>query len=67
MSDSGFCVLQQYLQNRMNTLALLKERGLNPYPHKFYISVSVTEFVSKYGSLSSGEHVESIEVSLAGT
>ncbi|KAK1562751.1 hypothetical protein Q3G72_016488 [Acer saccharum] len=57
----------QYLNNRLNTLASLKESGLNPYPHKFVVSMSITEFISKYESLGRGEHVESIGISLAGT
>ncbi|EOY07170.1 Lysyl-tRNA synthetase 1 [Theobroma cacao] len=56
----------QYLRNRIKSLALLKESGFNPYPHKFVVSMSITEFVAKFGSLSIGEHVESTEISLAG-
>ncbi|KAF4401438.1 hypothetical protein G4B88_001632 [Cannabis sativa] len=56
----------QYLQNRLASLALAKAAGINPYPHKFTVSISVPELIAAYGSLDSGEHVETIEVSLAG-
>ncbi|KAJ0088581.1 hypothetical protein Patl1_31356 [Pistacia atlantica] len=56
----------QYLNNRLMGLASLKERGLNPYPHKFAVSMSINDFIGKYGTLSVGEHVESTEISLAG-
>ncbi|KAK2656485.1 hypothetical protein Ddye_009537 [Dipteronia dyeriana] len=56
----------QYLNNRLNALASLKEGGLNPYPHKFVVSMSITEFISKYGTLGIGERVENIGISLAG-
>lgn len=62
-----YVCLQQYLQNRLASLALAKASGINPYPHKFMVSMSVTEFIATYGSLDAGEHVETIEVSLAGT
>ncbi|XP_071733611.1 lysine--tRNA ligase, cytoplasmic-like [Rutidosis leptorrhynchoides] len=56
----------QYFENRLKVLAAQKETGLNPYPHKFQVSMSVLEYVDKYGNLDSGEHLENVEVSLAG-
>lgn len=58
---------QQFLSNRIKSLDLLKESGVNPYPHKFDISMSITEYIDKYRSLHVGEHVENTEISLAGT
>lgn len=62
----SFFFLQQYFENRLKTLAALKAAGNNPYPHKFYVSMSVLEYIEKYGGLDSGEHLENVEVSLAG-
>lgn len=56
----------QYYENRLKVLAGQKEVGKNPYPHKFFVSLSIPEYVNKYGSLGSGEHLEDVEVSLAG-
>ncbi|XP_071733610.1 lysine--tRNA ligase, cytoplasmic-like [Rutidosis leptorrhynchoides] len=56
----------QYFENRLRVVAAQKETGLNPYPHKFQVSMSVLEYVEKYGNLNSGEHLEDVEVSLAG-
>ncbi|KAH7514640.1 hypothetical protein FEM48_Zijuj11G0110800 [Ziziphus jujuba var. spinosa] len=56
----------QYLQNRLRILQTAKASGFNPYPHKFTVSTSITEFIEKYGSLDAGEHVETVEISLAG-
>ncbi|XP_027178811.1 lysine--tRNA ligase isoform X2 [Coffea eugenioides] len=56
----------QYYENRLKALEAEKEAGKNPYPHKFFASMSIPEFVNKYGSLESGEHLEDVEVSLAG-
>ncbi|PHU05060.1 hypothetical protein BC332_25882 [Capsicum chinense] len=58
----------QYLANRLRRLELLKESGMNSYPHTFHITISIPEFVSRYAYLSAGEKLEAIEfeTSLAG-
>nr|CAD1838809.1 unnamed protein product [Ananas comosus var. bracteatus] len=56
----------QYYNNRLKVLSSLKEVGVNPYPHKFQVSMTIVEYVEKYGSLSDGEHLKEVEVSLAG-
>ncbi|WOH01212.1 hypothetical protein DCAR_0520593 [Daucus carota subsp. sativus] len=56
----------QYFENRIKGLDALKTAGINPYPHKFSVSMSVIEYVEKYSGLNSGEHLEDVEVSLAG-
>lgn len=40
--------------------------GKNPYPHKFFKSLSVPEFVAKYSHLQEGEHLEDEVLSVAG-
>ncbi|XP_057415300.1 lysine--tRNA ligase, cytoplasmic-like [Lotus japonicus] len=56
----------QYHENRLKYLAAHKAEGNNPYPHKFAVSMSIEQYISKYGGLSDGEHVEDVSVSLAG-
>ncbi|OAY38953.1 hypothetical protein MANES_10G055800v8 [Manihot esculenta] len=56
----------QYYENRLRYLASQKAEGGNPYPHKFHVSMSVVEYIEKYGSLSNGEHIEDVTESLAG-
>ena len=63
----GGGVLQQYHENRLKYLAAQKAEGNNPYPHKFSVSMSIGEYIDKYGALSNGEHLEDVSVSLAGT
>lgn len=58
--------LQQYFENRLMYLAAGKKKGENPYPHKFLVSMSISEFIEKYTTLSNGDHVEDDQVSLAG-
>ena len=57
---------QQYFENRLKYLAAEKAKGENPYPHKFAVSMSIPEYIEKYGGLNNGDHVEDAEVSLAG-
>lgn len=61
-----FALLQQYFENRLKYLAAEKAKGINPYPHKFSVSLSIPEYIEKYGGLNNGDHVEDAQVSLAG-
>ncbi|KAG5559681.1 hypothetical protein RHGRI_009261 [Rhododendron griersonianum] len=56
----------QYFENRVKTLGALKSAGINPYPHKFHVSMSIPEYIEKYKGLPNGEQLEDVEVSLAG-
>lgn len=58
--------LQRYYENRVKTLGALKSAGINPYPHKFNVSVSIPDYVEKYKGLTAVERLEDVEVSLAG-
>ncbi|XP_023639159.1 lysine--tRNA ligase, cytoplasmic-like [Capsella rubella] len=57
---------EQYFENRLMYLAAEKEKGENPYPHKFLVSMSISEYIEKYITLSKGDLVEDDQVSLAG-
>jgi len=54
-------LLQQYYENRLKTLYSLKTIGVNPYPHKFPVGISVAEYIEKYKSLSDGEKLDVTE------
>ncbi|KAK9167136.1 hypothetical protein Scep_002327 [Stephania cephalantha] len=56
----------QYFENRLKVLAANKAAGGNPYPHKFFVSMSIPEYVAKYESLNNGDHLEDVKVCLAG-
>ncbi|RVW83129.1 Lysine--tRNA ligase, cytoplasmic [Vitis vinifera] len=56
----------QYFENRVKYLAAQKAAGKNPYPHKFFVTLSILEYIEKYGALSNGDHLEDVTVSLAG-
>lgn len=57
----------EYFKLRTAAVAELKEKPETfPYPHKFHVSISLEEFITKYSNLKDGEVVENDTVSLAG-
>jgi lysyl-tRNA synthetase, class II len=47
-------------------VAELKKTGDTPYPHKFHVSISLSEFIQKYDHLKEGESLDTVQLSLAG-
>lgn len=57
----------QYFANRVSALGHLRERGIDPYPHKFHVTMRIPQYIEEYSStLADGERMESVVVSLAG-
>ncbi|KMZ76278.1 Lysine--tRNA ligase [Zostera marina] len=56
----------KYFENRKSALKDLKAKGVDLYPHKFEFSISIEQYVNKYGSLKDGEHLKDVEVKIAG-
>ncbi len=41
---------QQYYKIRSQAVSALKADGDQPYPHKFHVSISLTNYIAKYES-----------------
>ncbi|MEI7905455.1 MAG: amino acid--tRNA ligase-related protein, partial [Candidatus Firestonebacteria bacterium] len=54
------------IKERAEKLAKIKESGVNPYPYKYDVKDRAKELKEKYSGIAVGEHVENIEVSVAG-
>ena len=54
-----------YKENRIKVLAALEKSGVNPWPHKFHVTISVGEFVRKYCNLEIDQKLDEV-VSMAG-
>ncbi|KAI9919967.1 hypothetical protein PsorP6_015506 [Peronosclerospora sorghi] len=54
-----------YFANREKMLRELEAQGINPYPHKFDVSISLPEFHAKFGHVEAGSHLPDV-VSIAG-
>ncbi|CAB3996965.1 lysine--tRNA ligase isoform X2 [Paramuricea clavata] len=55
----------KYFEIRSNAVANLKQSSTLPYPHKFHVSISLQEFIEKYGDCEEGKWLEDV-VSVAG-
>lgn len=59
------CNVQEYLKLRTAHVNSLKAAGDSPYPHKFVVSISLTDFIDTYGDVGDGEQHPDV-VSVAG-
>ncbi|KAL7749051.1 lysyl-tRNA synthetase [Sorochytrium milnesiophthora] len=51
----------QYFEIRSKAVARLREEGkINPYPHKFQVTMSLPAYIEKYGSIDAGEHLDEV-------
>lgn len=57
---------RQYYEKQCRVIQRQQSEGKNPFPHKFFVSLSVPEFLAKYEYLKAGEHLETEDVSVAG-
>ncbi|PSN29781.1 Lysine--tRNA ligase [Blattella germanica] len=58
---------QEYFRLRSQAVAQLKNSSdEHPYPHKFHVSISLTEFIEAYNNIGEGDILNSVEVSVAG-
>ena len=55
----------KYYDNRLKGVLARKERGENPYPHKFHVSMQLPAYVEKYKDLEAGSK-EAEKVTIAG-
>lgn len=51
---------------RVQSIKAMRAAGKNPYPHKFHVSMSLTDFIEKYSSLEAGLSDDTTRISLAG-
>jgi lysyl-tRNA synthetase class 2 len=59
-------LLQQYRENRLNTIASIKAKNGNPYPHKFPAKITVPGYIEKYKGLNDGEKLVDVTEYIAG-
>ncbi|KAJ6652491.1 hypothetical protein lerEdw1_011461 [Lerista edwardsae] len=56
----------QYYKIRTQAIQQLKGTSEDPYPHKFHVDLSLTDFIEKYSHLQAGDHLTDITVRVAG-
>ena len=58
---------RKYLENRIKYITDLKNSGINPYPHKFHVSIRLPAFKEKYDSITTkGQFIQDETVSVSG-
>eukprot|EP00830_Metopus_es_P019792 TRINITY_DN749_c0_g3_i2.p1 TRINITY_DN749_c0_g3~~TRINITY_DN749_c0_g3_i2.p1 ORF type:complete len:643 (-),score=170.10 TRINITY_DN749_c0_g3_i2:61-1950(-) len=55
-----------YFENREKWIKDQKDKGKNPYPHKFQTSMQVSQFIEKYGPTTEKDKFLKEEVAIAG-
>ena len=55
-----FLLPQQYYKIRSQAVEALKASDESPYPHKFHVSTSLTEFIEKYKDVENGTWHEDV-------
>ncbi|XP_068160658.1 lysine--tRNA ligase isoform X2 [Antennarius striatus] len=56
----------QYFKIRSQAIQELKGTVEDPYPHKFHVDISLTEFIEKYDHLQPGDHLTDVVLNLSG-
>ncbi|OLY78768.1 Lysine-tRNA ligase, cytoplasmic [Smittium mucronatum] len=56
----------QYYEIRSRAVEKMRSEGPYPYPHKFHVSMSLSDYIKKYQNLAEGEHKTDEEVTIAG-
>ncbi|XP_071743833.1 lysine--tRNA ligase [Lepeophtheirus salmonis] len=56
----------EYLKLRSNAIQTMKSNGEKPYPHKFDVSISLSDYIEKYSDLTEGTRLDDVEVRVAG-
>lgn len=55
-----------YFENRVKFINAKKAKGVNPYPHKFHVSMSLPDYIERFGGMEPGQHDTETTVSVAG-
>uniref|UniRef100_A0AAY4B8K3 Lysine--tRNA ligase n=1 Tax=Denticeps clupeoides TaxID=299321 RepID=A0AAY4B8K3_9TELE len=56
----------QYYKIRTQAIQALKGSAEDPYPHKFNVDVSLTDFLERYSHLQPGDHLSDVLLNVAG-
>ena len=56
--------MQQYFKIRSQAIEALKGTAEDPYPHKYHVDMSLTEFIEKYSHLQQGVHLRDVVINV---
>lgn len=55
-----YLFLQQYFKIRSQAIDELKGTAEDPYPHKYHVDISLTDFIEKYDNLQPGDQLTDV-------
>ncbi|KAK7913115.1 hypothetical protein WMY93_013326 [Mugilogobius chulae] len=56
----------QYFKIRTQAIQALKDTKEDPYPHKYHVDLSLTEFIEKYNHLQPGDQLSDVVLNVSG-
>merc|ERR1719369_1309564 len=56
----------QYFKIRTQAIQALKGTAEDPYPHKYHVDLSLTEFIEKYNHLQAGDQLTDVVLNVSG-
>ncbi|GFT35008.1 lysine--tRNA ligase [Nephila pilipes] len=56
----------EYFQIRCQAIEQLKAAGESPYPHKFHVTISLTDFVNRYSNIEAAQILKDETLSVSG-
>ncbi|VDK79487.1 unnamed protein product [Litomosoides sigmodontis] len=57
---------QEYFKLRTDLISERRSKGINPFPHKFHVSISLANFIDKYNDLEKDVILDNVVQSVAG-
>uniref|UniRef100_A0A674CUZ0 Lysine--tRNA ligase n=1 Tax=Salmo trutta TaxID=8032 RepID=A0A674CUZ0_SALTR len=64
--DPNVSYMDQYFKIRTQAIQALKGTAEDPYPHKYNVDLSLTEFIEKYNHLQPGDQLTDIVLNVSG-
>lgn len=56
----------QYFKMRCNKILEMRKQGMEPYPHKFHVELSLSDYIEKFSDVKDGTVDDKTTVSIAG-
>lgn len=57
---------REYFNSRVRYIEEQRAKNINPFPHKYHVSISLPEFLKKYEYLEAGTTLEDVTESVTG-
>ena len=66
VAEEEYSDSNEYFKFRTQTVQALRDAGDDPYPHKFHVEISMTDFIDQYSNVKDGEVNTAVTLNIAG-